>query len=54
MCEQCLVNPLYFGEVLPGWYLIRARRDGNDPATEEDSFPEIDVHRAHDYTIWKD
>ena len=29
MCEQCLVNPLYFGEVLPGWYLIRARRDGD-------------------------
>lgn len=29
MCEQCLVNPLYFGEVLPGWFLIRARRKGN-------------------------
>lgn len=28
MCEQCNVNPLYFGEPLPGWYLIRARRDG--------------------------
>jgi hypothetical protein len=28
MCTQCLVNPLYFGEVLPGWYLIRARRKG--------------------------
>lgn len=26
MCEQCLVNPLMFGEVLPGWYLMRARR----------------------------
>lgn len=26
MCEQCLVNPLYFGEVLPGYILIRARR----------------------------
>lgn len=140
MCEQCLVNPLYFGEVLPGWYLIRARRDGNDmkvgewgmvqcndptftwmttpkvtkeeyedmlylpedfdealymnpinghnlitsaieagysrkehghfsfwlfwylsefirnnePTTEEDSFPENDNFRAHNYTIWKD
>jgi hypothetical protein len=29
MCEQCLVNPLYFGEVFPGWFLIRARRDGD-------------------------
>lgn len=27
MCMQCLVNPLYFGEVVPGWYLIRARRE---------------------------
>jgi len=27
MCTQCIVNPLYFGEVLPGWYLIRARRE---------------------------
>lgn len=26
MCEQCMVNPLYFGEVIPGWTLIRARR----------------------------
>jgi hypothetical protein len=30
MCEQCLVNPLYFGEVIPGWCLIRARRQGSD------------------------
>ena len=30
MCEQCLVNPVYFGEVLPGYNLARARRDGND------------------------
>jgi len=30
MCEQCLVNPLYFGEVLPGWFLIRARREGTE------------------------
>lgn len=29
MCEQCIVNPLYFGEVLPGWFLIRARRQGS-------------------------
>lgn len=30
MCEQCIVNPLSFGEVLPGIYLMRARRDGNE------------------------
>lgn len=30
MCEQCLVNPLYFGEVVPGWFLIRARRASDD------------------------
>ncbi len=30
MCEQCLVNPVYFGEPLPGFFLARARRDGND------------------------
>lgn len=30
MCEQCLTNPIYFGEPLPGLYLARARRDGND------------------------
>jgi hypothetical protein len=26
MCDQCLTNSLYFGEVLPGYQLIRARR----------------------------
>ena len=30
MCEQCNVNPLYFDDVLPGWTLIRARRQGYD------------------------
>jgi hypothetical protein len=29
MCEQCLVNPLFYGEVLPGWFLIRARRESS-------------------------
>jgi len=29
MCEQCLVNPLEFGEVFPGFWLMRARRDGD-------------------------
>jgi hypothetical protein len=27
MCLQCLTNPLFFGEVLPGWSLFRARRE---------------------------
>ncbi len=26
MCMQCIVNPLYWYDVLPGWTLIRARR----------------------------
>lgn len=30
MCEQCLVNPLFFGEILPNWLLIRARRESDD------------------------
>jgi len=29
MCEQCLVNPLYYGEVFKDWHLIRARRKGS-------------------------
>lgn len=30
MCEQCLTWPITFGEVLEGFHLMRARRDGND------------------------
>ena len=30
MCEQCNANPVSFGEVLPGWVLMRARRDGQE------------------------
>ena len=30
MCEQCLVNPLYYGQVFGNWSLIRARRKGID------------------------
>lgn len=30
MCTQCLVNPFYYGEVMPGWFLIRARRASSD------------------------
>lgn len=29
MCEQCTTAALHFGEPLPGWFLMRARRDGN-------------------------
>lgn len=29
MCEQCLVNPLYWYNVIPGYTLIRAQRDGS-------------------------
>lgn len=27
MCTQCLVNPFYYGEIAPDWFLIRARRE---------------------------
>lgn len=27
MCLQCLVDPYYFGEIAPGWKLIRARKN---------------------------
>lgn len=30
MCTQCLVNPFYYGEIAPGWFLIRARREENN------------------------
>ena len=30
MCEQCLTWPVSFGEPLEGYFLMRARRDGND------------------------
>lgn len=30
MCEQCLTWPISFGEPLRGFWLLRARRDGND------------------------
>ena len=26
MCLQCLTDPYYYGEVFPGWSLMRARR----------------------------
>jgi len=29
MCEQCCAATIFFGEVFPGWYLVRARRDGH-------------------------
>lgn len=29
MCEQCVTDCLHYGQVLPGWYLIRAQKDGN-------------------------
>jgi hypothetical protein len=29
MCEQCVAEAVQHGEVLPGWVLIRASRDGN-------------------------
>ena len=28
MCDQCNANPLSYGEVIPGWTLMRARQDG--------------------------
>lgn len=28
MCDQCNADPLSYGEVIPGWILMRARRDG--------------------------
>lgn len=29
MCLQCLVNPISFGEPLPGFFLMRARRNND-------------------------
>lgn len=28
MCEQCSTDAVSYGEPLPGWYLMRAQRDG--------------------------
>lgn len=30
MCERCLINPLCFGQVLPGFYLSKARRESSE------------------------
>lgn len=30
MCEQCLANPVSFGQPLRGFWLMRARRDGDN------------------------
>jgi len=30
MCEQCLTWPISFGQPIPGYTLMRARRDGNE------------------------
>lgn len=29
MCEQCTTEALTYGEVIPGWLLMRAQKDGN-------------------------
>lgn len=28
MCEQCTADTIFFGSPLPGWFLVRATRDG--------------------------
>lgn len=28
MCQQCMTNAQNYGELLPGWYLMRAQNDG--------------------------
>lgn len=28
MCQQCTTDALNYGEVIPGWYLMRAQKDG--------------------------
>jgi len=28
MCEQCICEAIHLGEVLPGWYLVQATKDG--------------------------
>lgn len=38
MCEQCFLVPLHFGEFLPGLYLGRARRDGQEGGKVRDWF----------------
>jgi hypothetical protein len=30
MCTQCVVDPLYYGEFAPGWFLIRATKPDDD------------------------
>jgi hypothetical protein len=35
MCLQCSVNPFYFTDVLPGWDLIRARRNDDEMKMKE-------------------
>lgn len=57
MCEQCLVNPFYYGEFAPGWFLIRATRESdmkigqwgllecNDPSIVFTTTPQLYTNR---------
>ena len=36
MCLTCMMDPWYFGEVMPGFYLIRGRREYFDEAKIKD------------------
>lgn len=63
MCERCLINPLCFGEVVPGLYLSKARRqsinvklgqwvliESNDAVYKFD----FNFHVAVDSVEWED
>lgn len=28
MCEQCICETVHCGEILPGWFLVQAKKDG--------------------------
>lgn len=35
MCTQCVVDPLYYGEFAPGWFLIRATKPDYDMEADD-------------------
>ena len=34
MCTFCITKPLHYGEVLPGWFLMKANKDANPDSKE--------------------
>lgn len=48
MCMACMMDPWFYGEVFPGWYLLRARREYFDTVSIKDWA----LQRCNDPDVW--